>query len=142
MLSVYVPQIFFRKKNRMGQEMSNILIVDDEEAILFAFSKVLRGPNVQTQTAQTLDEALYLLQKNAYQAVIADLRLSGTSNNDGYQVIQSARAIQKDCKIIVMTAYGDDKTKEKVSSFGVDCFLEKPISPYKVKEIFASMGIL
>lgn len=126
----------------MGQEMSNILIVDDEEAILFAFSKVLRGPNVQTQTAQTLDEALYLLQKNAYQAVIADLRLSGTSNNDGYQVIQSARAIQKDCKIIVMTAYGDDKTKEKVSSFGVDCFLEKPISPYKVKEIFASMGIL
>jgi CheY-like chemotaxis protein len=122
--------------------MSKILIVDDEEAILFAFSKVLTGTNSEIQTAQSLDEALDLLKRNAYGAVIADLRLSGTSNNEGYQVIQSARADQKECKIIVMTAYGDDTTKEKVSSFGVDCFLEKPISPIKVKEILASMGIL
>jgi DNA-binding response OmpR family regulator len=122
--------------------MSKILIVDDEEAILFAFSRVLMGPNSEVQTAQTLNGALDLLQKNAYRAVIADLRLSGTSNNEGYQVIQSAKANQKECKIIVMTAYGDDKTKEKVCSFGVDCYLEKPISPHKVKEILTSMGIL
>jgi DNA-binding response OmpR family regulator len=123
------------------ERVSRILIVDDEEAILFAFSKVLGGPNFELHTAQTLDDALPLLHKNSYQAVIADLKLSGTSNNEGFQVIESARESQKGCKIIVMTAYGDEKTKEKVSSLGADCYLEKPVFPRRVKEILAAMGI-
>lgn len=121
--------------------MSKILIVDDEEAILFAFSKVLMAPNLEIHTAQSLAEALSLLEKNFYRVVIADLRLSGTTDNEGYDVIKSAKSTQKECNIIVMTAFGDDKTKEKVFSLGVDSYLEKPISPYKVKEIFAQMGI-
>jgi DNA-binding response OmpR family regulator len=125
----------------MADSMRRILVVDDEDAILFAFSKVLMQSNIVVDTAQTLNNALELLQKNVYSAVIADLRLSGITSNDGFAVIQKTAETQKECKIIVMTAYGDEETKEKVFALGADFYLEKPVSPHKVKELIASMGI-
>jgi DNA-binding response OmpR family regulator len=125
----------------MSDSVKKILVVDDEDSILFAFSKVLVKPRIEVHTAQTLNEALALLQKNSYDIVIADLRLSGTASFEGFNVITSTAETQKECKIIVMTAYGDEKTKEKVFSLGADFYLEKPVSPQKIKELIASMGI-
>lgn len=140
----YFPDMGLKRgseKNSMDQKKNKLLIVDDEEAILFAFSKTLAGPEVEIHTAQTLHDALKLLQENDYQAVIADLKLSGISNYDGYEVIKSAKRNQKECKIFVMTAFGDEKTKQAVFALGTDYYLEKPISPQKVKEILASFGM-
>jgi DNA-binding NtrC family response regulator len=125
----------------MSDSVKKILVIDDEDSILFAFSKVLAGPHVEIHTAETLNEALALLQKNTYNVVIADLRLSGTSNFEGFTVISAVSETQKECKIIIMTAYGDEKTKEQVFSLGADFYLEKPVSPQKIKELIASMGI-
>jgi len=122
--------------------MERILLVDDEEAILFAFKKVLSGPSVVVDTAQTFAEALNLLQLKSYMAVIADLRLTGAATKEGYEVIREAKRIQSDCKVIVVTAYGENGTKEKVKELGADLFLEKPVSPQKVKEVLQSMGVL
>lgn len=125
----------------MSDSIKKILVVDDEESILFAFSKILVRPHIEVHTAQTLNEALALLQKNSYDIVIADLRLSGTASFEGFNVIATVAETQKECKIIVMTAYGDEKTKEKVFSLGADFYIEKPVSPQKIKELIASMGI-
>jgi|WetSurMetagenome_2_1015567.scaffolds.fasta_scaffold00396_29 DNA-binding response OmpR family regulator len=125
----------------MENTNSKLLIVDDEEAILFAFSKVLKGPHLEIETASTLDTALDLLGREKYRVVIADLKLSGMSNNEGFEVIKTARTGQKNCTIIVMTAYGDEKTKEKAGSLGVDFYLEKPVSPQKVRDILVSLGL-
>jgi DNA-binding response OmpR family regulator len=125
----------------MSDSVKKILVVDDEDAILFAFSKVLAKPHIEIHTAQTLNDAFVFLQKNPYDVVIADLRLSGTSNFEGFDVISKVAETQKECKIIIMTAYGDEKTKEKVFSLGADFYLEKPVSPQKIKELIASMGI-
>jgi DNA-binding NtrC family response regulator len=125
----------------MNNAPKRILVVDDEEAILFAFKKVLAAPSLDIHTAATLGQAMDLIERNPYDAVIADLRLSGDTSNDGYAVIQTVAEKQKECRIIVMTAYGDEKTKEKVFSLGAHFYLEKPVSPQKVKQLIASMGI-
>lgn len=122
--------------------MDRILIVDDEEAILFAFKKVLSGPSVVVDTAQSFGEALNLLQFKSYVGVIADLRLTGAATKEGFEVIREAKRIQSDCKVIVVTAYGENGTKEKVAQLGADFYLEKPVSPQKVKEVFQSLGVL
>jgi|WetSurMetagenome_2_1015567.scaffolds.fasta_scaffold253167_2 DNA-binding response OmpR family regulator len=121
--------------------MERILLVDDEDAILFAFKKVLSSPSVTVDTAQTFAEALNLLQFKSYSAVIADLRLTGAATKEGYEVVREAKRIQSDCRVIVMTAYGETGTKEKVAQLGADLFLEKPVSPQKVKEILISLGV-
>ncbi len=126
----------------MNNAPKKILVVDDEEAILFAFTKVLAAPGLDIHSAATLGQALDLIEHNPYDAVIADLRLSGDTSDDGYAVIQTVAEKQKECRIIVMTAYGDEKTKEKVFSLGAHFYLEKPVSPQKVKQLIASMGIV
>ncbi len=125
----------------MNNTPKKVLVVDDEEAIRFAFTKVLAEPDLDIHTAATLGQALDLIEHNSYDAVIADLRLSGDTSNDGYEVIHAVAEKQKECRIIVMTAYGDEKTKEKVFSLGAHFYLEKPVSPQKVKQLIASMGM-
>jgi CheY-like chemotaxis protein len=125
----------------MNNDLKRILIVDDEEAILFAFKRVLDAPGLEVHTAETMAQALDLIEQNAYAVVIADLRLSGTTCDDGYTVIKVVAEKQEKCKIIVMTAYGDSTIREKVFSLGADFYLGKPVSPYKVKDLIVSMGV-
>ncbi len=117
-----------------------ILLVDDEPAILLAFKKVLQTPSVEVDTAQTVDEAKQLIDLNDYSVVIADLRLTGATVMDGFEVISHTRATRPGASIIVITAYGDNQTKEKIFELGADYYYEKPISPKKIKEVLESLG--
>lgn len=118
----------------------NILLVDDEPAILLAFKKVLQSPPVEVDTAQTVDEAKQSIDSKKYTVVIADLRLTGATVMDGFEVIQHSKVTQPSAHIIVITAYGDNQTKEKIYSLGADYYFEKPISPKKIKEVLESLG--
>jgi DNA-binding response OmpR family regulator len=121
--------------------MRRILLVDDEDAILLAFKKVLQTPAVEVDTVPTLEEARRMMSGRRYDAIIADLRMSGAAIMDGYVVISEAKRSQKDAKLIVMTAYGGEATKDRVFALGADMYLEKPVSPKEVKDILTSMGV-
>jgi two-component system, response regulator, stage 0 sporulation protein F len=125
----------------MPDVKAGILLVDDEEAILLAFKKMLQTPSVPVDTAQSVDEARQLLAQKQFAAVIADLRLSGAATMDGFDVISEAKKTQPQSKVIVITAYGGSSTKEEVFRLGADMYLEKPVSPHTVKGILASMGV-
>jgi DNA-binding response OmpR family regulator len=118
-----------------------ILIVDDEPTILFAFSQYLKSPTVIIETASTFDEAVDVLKRQIFGAVIADLRLTGTTNIEGYEVIRQARRLQPSSKIMVVTAYGGDDIKKTIHDLGADYYFEKPVSPQKIKEVLAQHGI-
>jgi DNA-binding response OmpR family regulator len=118
-----------------------ILIVDDEPTILFAFSQYLKSPTVIIETASTFEEAVDVLKRQTFGAVIADLRLTGTTNIEGYEVISQARRLQPSSKIMVVTAYGGDDIKKTIHDLGADYYFEKPVSPQKIKEVLAQHGI-
>jgi DNA-binding response OmpR family regulator len=118
-----------------------ILIVDDEPTILFAFSQYLKSPTVIIETASTFEEAVDVLKRQTFGAVIADLRLTGTTNIEGYEVIRQARRLQPSSKIMVVTAYGGDDIKKTIHDLGADYYFEKPVSPQKIKEVLAQHGI-
>jgi DNA-binding response OmpR family regulator len=126
----------------MVNPAGKILLVEDEDAILFAFKKVLSAPTVAVDTAQTLEEARSYLQQNEYSAVIADLRLSDATTIEGFEVIRETKERQANCTIIVLTAYGKSDTREKVFELGANYYLEKPVSPQKIKEMLQHLQIL
>ena len=126
----------------MVNPAGKILLVEDEDAILFAFKKVLSAPTVSVDTAQTLEEAKSYLQQNEYRAVIADLRLSDATSIEGFEVIRETKERQEHCTIIVLTAYGKNDTREKVFELGANYYLEKPVSPQKIKEMLQHLQIL
>jgi CheY-like chemotaxis protein len=122
------------------ENMKRILVVEDEEALLFGLKKLLQNSETSVDIATNLQEARKLLSQNTYNAILTDLRLSGAGGLEGYEVAKLAKELQENCKIIMITAYAENMSKESVQGLGVDFFLEKPVSPKKIKEILESIG--
>lgn len=106
--------------------MHTILVVDDEEAICFAMSEYFQMQGYRVDCAQSLTEAETLLSKECYTVIIADLRLAGTYNLEGLEVVQTVKERCPQSRIIVLTAYGSADVEEKARQYGVDAFLHKP----------------
>ena len=63
--------------------MAHILVVDDEESILFAVEQYIIAQDHTVDCARELEEAQALLDNIRYDLVIADLRLSGIHGAEG-----------------------------------------------------------
>jgi two-component system response regulator HydG len=124
------------------EDMRRILLVDDEEAIVFAFGKILKNSSVEIDQAQSLDEVNNLLGTHTYIAVITDLRLSGVDDMDGLVVIRECRRRMPEAKIISITAYGGDEVERAVYDAGADSYMEKPVSADRIRTVLESMNVL
>ncbi|MGB7569494.1 MAG: response regulator [Chitinivibrionales bacterium] len=118
-----------------------ILLIDDEEVITFGFSMVLKEPGVELDCANTLEEAQQCINAHLYDAAIIDLRLSNSVQMEGFDCIRLLRSRQPGCRIIVMTAFGDNGSREKAKELGADLFFEKPMEPETVKDMLKTLGI-
>lgn len=121
--------------------MKKILLIDDEEVILFGFKQVLSGPTLQVDTASTVAEATELFEKTAYDAAVVDLRLTNSMAMEGLVLVHRIKNTHENCRIIILTAYGDDEVKRKAFEAGADFFLEKPVNPESIKTILSELDI-
>jgi DNA-binding response OmpR family regulator len=119
----------------MNTVKKRILLVDDEEALIFGFAKYLKSDDMDIDTAQTLKEARNLIQTNKYNIIVADLRLGNSIMMEGLEIIRFTKEKLPSCLLIVLTAYGEKDTKEKVHALGADFYFEKPVSPKNIKEV-------
>jgi len=118
-----------------------ILIVDDEKAILLAFKKLLKSPNVEVDTAETMSEAENVLKKNIYNAVIVDLRLTGVGGEEGLKIIKHVKELHSQTNVILITGYGSPDVMEKAQALGAAFYFEKPVSIEILKNALKSLNI-
>jgi two-component system, response regulator, stage 0 sporulation protein F len=104
-----------------------LLIIEDEVAILDALKHFFVHQGFSVHTASEREEAEGLLADHAYDAVIADLRLSGSFNTDGLEIVRFLRKHRPDVKVILLTAYGSPEVEAEAERLGVDAFLHKPM---------------
>jgi CheY-like chemotaxis protein len=105
-----------------------VLVVDDEESILFAVKDYLEVRGCEVDYAQTLQQALLLLvEAQPYEVVVADLRLSPRQRLGGFQLVEAARQHMPQTHTILLTAYGSPEIEEEARSLGVRAVLPKPI---------------
>ncbi len=120
----------------------NLLIVDDEDAVLFAFIAFFSDPGISVYGAGSLTQARELMSQQRFDAGIIDVRLTGSEDFDGYTVLKEMKTQNPDSKIIVMTAYGRESIKDEVMHLGADRYFEKPVSPKRIGEDLHELGIL
>lgn len=132
---------FMGDKETMTGKKKKILLIDDEEVILFGFKQVLSGPELHVDTASTVEETKKLLGNNSYAAAVVDLRLSSSEDLEGLELISFIKSTQKNCRVIVLTAYGEESVRRKTADAGADIFLEKPVDPDLIKKYLESLGI-
>jgi len=118
-----------------------ILIVDDEPSILLAFSKLLKRPGIDVDTAQTMGAAEALLNQNKYDAAIVDLRLTGVIGEEGLEIIKYIKEITPQTHVILVTGYGSPDVMAKTQALGAAFYFEKPVSGETLRNALASLGV-
>ncbi|MCD6118041.1 response regulator [bacterium] len=83
--------------------MSRVLIVDDEKNVLKTLSIGLKRHKYNVTSAKSGPEALKIMETNAFDFVVSDIRMSPM---DGYTLASRIREIYPDVIIILMSAYG------------------------------------
>jgi len=108
---------------------ARILIVDDTLMNLEVTVGLLKKTGVRTDTAQSGQEALQLLKKTAYDAVIMDQRMPGM---DGTEVLRRLRGMpdhpNEKTPVICMTADAIIGARERYTAEGFTDYLPKPVS--------------
>lgn len=123
-------------------ENKRILVVDDEEAILFAFRKLLQRPGVSVDTCECFEAAIDHIDSFSYDAIIIDLRLSGSLGQEGLQILTYFKQRKPASKAALITAYGVTGTDSMAFECGADFYFEKPVSFKDLNQILGSIGIV
>ena len=114
---------------------SRLLIVDDEEPILFALREFFKASGYSVSCAREIEEAEALLTNDHYDVVIADLRLTGTYGTEGLELVQFIKDRCPRVSVILLTAYGSIDIEARAKYLGVDRFLHKPLALLDVARI-------
>jgi two-component system nitrogen regulation response regulator GlnG len=103
--------------------MSNILIVDDEASICWAFRESLADEGHHVEVAASAEEGLQIAGAGPLDAVVLDVRLPGT---DGLTAMRAFRDRIGPAPIIIITAFGNLETAVRAMEGGAFDYLVKP----------------
>ncbi len=113
--------------------MPNILIVDDEHDLLTAFAAVLRHEGYAVRTVSTIPTALQALETSAPDLVLLDIKL-GDAEYDGLYLLRRLRERRPHLKVVIVSAYLDNVTRQVALAAGaVECW-PKPLSMHTLIE--------
>lgn len=118
-----------------------ILIVDDEAAFLVSIKKLLQSFDFEIHTAATLPEAMALLSKLSFGAVVTDVRLTNAMGREGFEILQYIKQHIPDTIVIILTGYGGPEAKETAYSLGANVYLEKPVPAATLRRILENSAL-
>ena len=103
-----------------------ILIVDDEPIVRESIRDWLKDAGYQVATAETGEEALEMIEKQDFSAMVLDVRLPGKT---GIKVLKQVKALKPQIKSIVITAYPSVELAVEAMKLGAVDYLIKPVAP-------------
>jgi DNA-binding response OmpR family regulator len=101
----------------------HILIVDDEQTISKALSRIFCLHKFQVDIASDGKEALHTALKNKYDLILLDVILPGMN---GVEVLAKLREKKPKLPVIMMTAYSNAEALKKAEELGASDAILKP----------------
>ena len=111
------------------RDNNRILIIDDDPAILFAYAKLFEREGLCVDSCDCLLEAIKHLKSHSYFAVVTDMRLAGTENTDGLDVIRALQAERSDSHFILATGSDNNDIELAARQMGASHYFQKPVEP-------------
>jgi len=100
-----------------------VLIVDDQESIRHALSKMLIKEGYDVLLAGEGDEALETLRKRKVNVILSDLKMP---KMDGVQLLKTSKLIRPEVEVILITAHGTIEKAVSAMKDGAYDFITKP----------------
>lgn len=107
-----------------------ILLVDDEESVLYTLQAVLKTEGYRIEKARSAKEAIDLLNTQTFDLVISDVNMPGAS---GLELLDSIRDRDPNCLVILITAYGSEAIAVDAMRRGAYDYLPKPFANDELK---------
>ena len=106
------------------EELRTLLLVDDEENILRALNRVLRGEGYRILTATNARDAMAILGQNEVQVIVSDQRMPEVS---GTEFMSSVKSTYPSTVRMVLSGYSDvSAVTEAINRGAIYKFLTKP----------------
>jgi two-component system response regulator HydG len=112
----------------MNTKSGNILIIDDDEDVLYSARLLLKQHYSITHIEKNPQQIPTLLKENRYDVILLDMNFSGaaTSGNEGFQWLKKILEIDPAAVVVLITAFGDIDTAVKAIKDGATDFVLKP----------------
>jgi FixJ family two-component response regulator len=102
-----------------------IAIVDDDLSVREALTSLVRSLGYGTIAFECAEDLLKSKRRRSVSCLIADVQMPGMS---GLQLYDQLVASGKPLPTILITAFPDERTRERALQAGVICYLAKPFS--------------
>lgn len=114
-----------------------ILVVDDDQLILYALEKILRNDGYEVVTASTAAQAIEKLSFCPYDLCLLDFHLPDLN---GLELMKITRDMCPKTRVVIMTAshFDSDKLSEnnkKAIANGADHFISKPFDLCDITDV-------
>jgi two-component system response regulator HydG len=104
-------------------KITNLLIVDDDEAILKIFERLSKDQGWTFAVAQSAEDALQKLGKQIFEAAVVDIMLPGFS---GLQLLEHCKKNSINTEIVIITGVGSVESAVTAIKNGAYDFITKP----------------
>lgn len=109
--------------------MPKIMIVEDEKQLVEYIKPSLEKRGFTVITVFNGQDALVSYPKENPEVVLLDLGLPDVNGRD---ILKDIKSKMPRIKVIVLSGYSDQETKNEVIALGADYFLNKPVIPTKL----------
>jgi DNA-binding NtrC family response regulator len=112
----------------MKKEQAKILIIDDDEDILFAFRLLVQKHVSEVHTEKNPDNIPQILKTTSYDLIFLDMNFERdvTSGKEGFHWLNKILDLDPTAVVILITAYGDVEMAVKAVKVGAVDFILKP----------------
>jgi DNA-binding NtrC family response regulator len=110
----------------------DILIVDDDKALLGVLHSVLQSEGHRVETVPSAYEALPLLERQDYDLVLVDLKMR---RMDGMELLEHERLRQRGTRMVIMTAYPTVDNAVRAMRQGAFDYLVKPFALTELRAV-------
>ncbi|MBT3387145.1 MAG: response regulator [Desulfobacula sp.] len=100
-----------------------VLLVDDEKEFLEIMSERMTARGMEVTTAQSADQALAIIAKKSFDAIVMDFQMPGM---DGMEALKTIKSKRPELQIILLTGYATVEKTVEAMKVGATDFLEKP----------------
>lgn len=101
-----------------------ILVVDDEPTICHLLRAFLATRGYEVFVAGNGKDALTCFEKERPDIVLLDISMPGML---GTEILEKIKALNANCGVIILSAYGDDQTIDEAIDKGAFCYIQKPM---------------
>lgn len=108
-----------------------VLIVDDQFGIRILLNEVLQKEGYETHQAANGMQALEIVTKDCPDLVLLDMKIPGM---DGIEILRRMKLINKDIRVIIMTAYGELDMIQEAKDLGALTHFAKPFDIDDIRE--------